>query len=553
VAGQDPDTSTQAHSEAQEIPREDGAHAGEEALETLEELQRKVQALVDEPEEGGAPGEAQDATDIVPEQASEAHTEHAEALEPVVDSEDAAFLDSILSDAASADAEALGALDAQPKEEPGAKTPPVPDAEDAELNELLAMVKESLEERKREAGKTEEAQNGAQSGEQDGATGVSEALVSETGEAPESAGGDNMGAVSEEAELETTLAESRAMDTPDQSIADESADLMGVDTAAEADFAESTAPTEVQLEPSLNAPALSAPEVPVAAPVAVVGDSNDIDAQIAAQTEELLEVPAEDPLPVTNSHGPAPAPALGPAPQPAPTVVVVAQISAAAQQPAAPVQAKAKSEPESKAPTNTVKAPSAAEAKPAGPSLREQAGKAWHGSIAWVDDRVNQPVLRVINIASAPLAKQPAGVRRAAGWVAVNTLFLAGALWAYVLVLRPARAEPAVAGAFDFSTSGLPTPDEHGAGEHESAHGDGAQTGKQAAGGHGESKDAGHGAEKKDEKKDAHGAPAGGEKKAGPLLGAGDKKFLINDTLQQRGSKKAAPAKADAQGEKKGH
>jgi hypothetical protein len=60
--------------------------------------------------------------------------------------------------------------------------------------------------------------------------------------------------------------------------------------------------------------------------------------------------------------------------------------------------------------------------------------------------------LRLASVLSKPLDSKPRGVRVAVGVIAVNTLILAGILWAWV-ILRPREATP---GKFDFSSGDLP-------------------------------------------------------------------------------------------------
>lgn len=64
-------------------------------------------------------------------------------------------------------------------------------------------------------------------------------------------------------------------------------------------------------------------------------------------------------------------------------------------------------------------------------------------------------LLRAVGIASIPLMKRPPIVRKAVGWIALNSIVLGGALWAWALFLRPVP-EQANAKAFDFGHGSVP-------------------------------------------------------------------------------------------------
>ena len=64
-------------------------------------------------------------------------------------------------------------------------------------------------------------------------------------------------------------------------------------------------------------------------------------------------------------------------------------------------------------------------------------------------------LLRAVGIASIPLMKRPPIVRKAVGWIALNSIVLGGALWALALFLRPVP-EQANAKAFDFGHGSVP-------------------------------------------------------------------------------------------------
>jgi hypothetical protein len=131
-------------------------------------------------------------------------------------------------------------------------------------------------------------------------------------------------------------------------------------------------------------------------------------------------------------------------------------------------------------------------------------------------------------VVAAPLESRPA-LAKGLGWVSLNTIFLAGCLWAFLIFVRLPAVESAKATSFDFSHGSLPAPPKpHDPHASTDAHGkDGAGDGHGAdAGGHG-AKDAGDAKKsgskkpaakkepakkesaKKDPKKDAK-KPAGG-------------------------------------------
>ncbi len=131
-------------------------------------------------------------------------------------------------------------------------------------------------------------------------------------------------------------------------------------------------------------------------------------------------------------------------------------------------------------------------------------------------------------VVAAPLESRPA-LAKGLGWVSLNTIFLAGCLWAFLIFVRLPAVESAKATSFDFSHGSLPAPPKpHDPHASTDAHGkDGAGDGHGAdAGGHG-AKDGGDAKKsgskkpaakkepakkesaKKDPKKDAK-KPAGG-------------------------------------------
>lgn len=159
--------------------------------------------------------------------------------------------------------------------------------------------------------------------------------------------------------------------------------------------------------------------------------------------------------------------------------------------------------------------------KPIGPVIRAMLGKAL------------KPMANAAGAAGAllgkPLSMQKPLIRDSAGWIAVVTIFMAGCMWAAVLLRDPKPYVPAISPM---------TLVEEGAGEHGGGGGGGGGHGggekKAAAGGHGEKKPAaGHGEAAKGG--GGHGAAA-----AAPVK---------RDWLIQRGSAaKKAPAKPAAGG-----
>lgn len=105
-------------------------------------------------------------------------------------------------------------------------------------------------------------------------------------------------------------------------------------------------------------------------------------------------------------------------------------------------------------------------------------------------------LLRAVGIASLPLMTRPPVVRKAVGWIALNSIVLGGALWAWALFLRPVP-EQVNAKAFDFGQGRVPAVPVK---EKVAEHGEGAK------------KDDGHGAaaKKPDAKKDAKKAESHG-------------------------------------------
>jgi hypothetical protein len=114
----------------------------------------------------------------------------------------------------------------------------------------------------------------------------------------------------------------------------------------------------------------------------------------------------------------------------------------------------------------------------------------------------------VADLLAKPLATRPA-LARGIGWIAINTLFLAVCLWAFLFFVRWPAAEHVKHKSHDFAHGTLPSPK-----PPEAAHGGGGDASAEDADnakkddGHGAKKDDGHGAKKAPAKKEAKKAPA---------------------------------------------
>lgn len=270
-----------------------------------------------------------------------------------------------------------------------------------------------------------------------------------------------------------------------------------------------------------------------------------LDADLAQLTEELLRgepmsgggaeaeaAPAEEAKESTAGDSAEPVAADAPVGEPAPREE--AAPAAAPSEEERELQAeldRAASKPEPAAPPAPMVAAAAAAASVAAAAAAQPVAAAPKGP--GLGARVGNAALGVLAPMSAPLANKPA-VRDSIGWVAACTVFSAGTLWAYALVLRkpPAPAGAAAPIVIDdghaahgagghgaHAEESHAGGGEHGvAGEHAGAAGH-AVHGASAAGGHGDAakityarrSDAGGG---KDAKKDSgHGSSGGHGKK----------------------------------------
>jgi hypothetical protein len=100
---------------------------------------------------------------------------------------------------------------------------------------------------------------------------------------------------------------------------------------------------------------------------------------------------------------------------------------------------------------------------------------------------------------SASLVNRPA-FAKGLGWISLNTIFLAGCLWAFLIFVRLPALENVKASSFDFSHGTLPAP-VHAA-DHKEGDGHGDDAGHDAHGADAATKDDGHGGKKTTAKKE---------------------------------------------------
>jgi hypothetical protein len=177
-----------------------------------------------------------------------------------------------------------------------------------------------------------------------------------------------------------------------------------------------------------------------------------LDAQLAELTAELLDsrsatpgqAPESQPAQDLSAFEPAPAPQSKTAPTP--TTLPSTPPSHAPAQPA-PAAHPSPASPAAIAPapaTTPVQAPSSPPAKPT-PNRAEPAKAA-----------APSRLLMAVASLSKPLAKRPAIVRNAAGLLAINSLLLGAAVWAFVALRHP--PPKTVEQDYDFSSAKLPAP-----------------------------------------------------------------------------------------------
>lgn len=337
--------------------------------------------------------------------------------------------------------------------------------------------------------------------------------------------GDVVDALLEEQDAAASAEQAAAETAVDQSAGEPASEV--ATAPAEAEAAVETAPantdssapaadtTELPNEPAPAEaqPAPATPEPTVAAKPEVSPTLDDLDRELAGVASEMLakeQVPAPAPTPAPQVAAPV-APEV---PAPAPKVEPVA----AAGTPTATRAEQAKAAMHSAIATATPKA------KAAG---------------SWLRVHVEPKAIAALAVFSKPIASKSKAFKHSLGLVALYTLFVASAFWAYALFLRPAHIETKDAQPFNFQKSGLPSPNmiehasSHDAESKDSGHGE-------ASGGHGEAKkDDGHGG--------GHGDAKAGKKDAKKPVLNSDSKSVINKTLDDR-TKKAKDAKKGSGG-----
>lgn len=181
------------------------------------------------------------------------------------------------------------------------------------------------------------------------------------------------------------------------------------------------------------------PQTPTAA-----GAPPSAEADLSAQIDALFaDFPGGgSPTPASEAATPAPAPVAA-----APVVPVApAPPSSPASEHSVPASSSMFPPPKVEAP-KSAPAPVVAAAAPA-PALAAAI------EVEEVAPR-GDALLRAVGLASIPLMKRPPIVRKAVGWIALNSIVLGGALWAWALFLRPVP-EQSNTKAFDFGQGSVP-------------------------------------------------------------------------------------------------
>lgn len=144
----------------------------------------------------------------------------------------------------------------------------------------------------------------------------------------------------------------------------------------------------------------------------------------------------------------------------------------------------------------------------------------------WLGHALEPYAAKAAALAAKPLANKPKSVKGAAAMIAANTTLAATVFWGYLIFFRPTQPAAAQAEPFDFTKSGLPSPERH---DEHGAHG---KADAAAATGHGEAKDA-----------------KGGKDGAKPIIDS-KPKHLLNEVEAER-AKASKGGKAEAK--KGGH
>jgi hypothetical protein len=219
------------------------------------------------------------------------------------------------------------------------------------------------------------------------------------------------------------------------------------DTGPTAAPVESALPSHLQGVP--EGPIIDPPKSAAADPASAI---ESLDEQLAQLTAELLKPNAATPV----ASPPAAATPMAPAAlEPPPPIPQAAPVAEAPPTPPAPIPTATVTSPPPSTPATAATA-----ATPASPAPVATPAPMPTPTPAAEIIPGQQPgagaLLLALATLSKPLAAKPAGVRIAIGVVAVHTLLITAALWAYIF-FRPAPAPPGGA-AFDFAKASLPEP-----------------------------------------------------------------------------------------------
>ena len=249
---------------------------------------------------------------------------------------------------------------------------------------------------------------------------------------------------------------------------------------------EPTAPEETVSTPSTPNNGAARPSASEADEVAEYGTDESIDEQIAILTSCLIrsESPTTEKLSEMIS------------PDPSPSGRVASGASATSAEPT-PHQILRYEDPATPRDTAAAEADSLLAEQVKGPPISARLAAA----LAPVGVAVSNGLGSGAELLAAPLAKYP-GLAKGLGWISLNTIFLAGCLWAFLIFVRLPAIENVKASSFDFSHGTLPAPTP----VHAAARGEGDGHGE-SADGHGEKAatkdDGGHGAKKTPAKKES--------------------------------------------------
>gem|GEM_PF-6897691 len=242
------------------------------------------------------------------------------------------------------------------------------------------------------------------------------------------------------------------------------------DAAEDAASAKAEEPTEaaavdaVPIAAAADAPAATDDVAPTDAPV--VENIDELDQQLASLTDNLIseaDAPTDAEASLVDEDSetkdaseaesdstaatePAPAPVASKEPEPVTAAAVTPVPAAAHAAPAAAPVSKPAPQPAPELPREPAHASKdshagdAVAAKPVGPSVLTLARAAAFSLVGKIAATIASLVLKGL---SAPLRSQPVMVRDTLGWVALATMFWAGCLWAYMLLLyKPPMPEP---------------------------------------------------------------------------------------------------------------